>query len=118
MRIKVNVTAEDIAKGRRGSTGQCPVALAIRRTIGKKRMVVEVWDGVDTGTCAQNVEMVVAPRGLGSFIYCFDRKLKVTPFSFNLNVSMAMFAKLIGTPVPADWSAAVVTKGAKVEVRK
>lgn len=79
MRLKVEVTAEDIAKGQRQNPVACPVACALRR-LGYPG----AWfDGYDVGLETRG-DQIRAPRAARDFAELFDAALSVAPFSFEL----------------------------------
>lgn len=74
--MRVEVTAEDIAKGRRSSCSRCPIARALKRAGFADVSVYnyEFWHG-------ENGEARL-PRSAQAFIRRFDDKKPVTPFVF------------------------------------
>lgn len=79
MRLHVTVTAEDIAKGKPGSTSACAIARAIRRLPGWRRAEV---DPIAAYSCAKGDRVMELPRVARDFIRHFDRNVPVEPFSF------------------------------------
>lgn len=80
--LKVNVTEDHIARGRRGSTLSCPIALAIREQTGKKPSV-GVIIRLDNG----ETEWYQASKRAVEFMNKFDtgdpaKPVKPTSFSF------------------------------------
>lgn len=86
--MKINVLDSDIKTGRKYNPNRCPVAKAIRRTVGKSNLY-------STMVFISSVEMVfknktffelILPKKVEDFINSFDRGLKVKPFSFSLKI--------------------------------
>ncbi len=77
-RIKVNVTAQDISRGKRADCERCPIAIALRRIC-----VGDFWVG-DEIFCA-DIRIKTPPKPL-KFIAQFDAYRVVKPFTFTLNV--------------------------------
>jgi hypothetical protein len=76
----INVTQHDIDNGIADSNKSCPVALAIRRAFKKGKPYALVgWYTIGIGTKRINTPSVVR-----NFIYDFDKKSEVEPFSFTL----------------------------------
>ena len=75
--MKINVTAEDIAKASRGNCFTCPIAKALRREGFSKVAVYEhtVWIGTLQFTL---------PLDATIFIQRFDSDSPVEPFAFEL----------------------------------
>lgn len=85
MRIKIEVTAEDIQQGKHSSPCACPVACAIRRTTGA--YVGVFGDYIDYCDPRTNEDYVITPPlKVERFIHRFDGGKKVQPFSFTLVV--------------------------------
>lgn len=85
--IKIEVTQEDIDRGKQGSRCWCPIARAIKRTL--------YWMPGDTMIPDGRVEVSIAqvaiedgradlPFEASNFIVAFDRGEPVKPFSFEL----------------------------------
>jgi hypothetical protein len=90
--ITVDVTAEDIASGKRGSRWECPFVLAVKR-------VLET-EGVESGNYFMFIGdpisdaprlVVDLPDEVSEFIMSFDRKgfMGVSPRSFVVNLVSA-----------------------------
>jgi len=85
MLYKIEVTKEDIQKGRPCKENSCPIARAIRRVVGKKRIAV-LWSGIlvcNKQTHVSKQDMV------DRFVENFDDEEKrryCRPFSFMLRV--------------------------------
>ena len=81
--MKINVTKRNIEKGKRKSCGACPVALALRRTFKVTEVSVAsriVIFGLSPQACFETPDEVLR------FMDRFDRRCKVEPFSFELEV--------------------------------
>ncbi len=82
--MKIDVTAEDIKQGVKGSAMSCPIALAVQRKRG--------YHGATVGysTCgAVGRGNWVLPKVARDFIAGFDNGREVAPFSFNLKRRMS-----------------------------
>ena len=75
----INVTAEDIAAGKRKNAGCCPVALALKRETGKECFVAPTF-------VLSDKTYIDSPREVYFFIITFDAGLPVEPFSFVLDI--------------------------------
>lgn len=82
-RLRVEVTAEDIADGRREHCERCPVARAMRRAIGR---VVWVGGAGQWGIGNRSPQPKRLPLRVTDFITAFDTGRPVSPFTFNLDV--------------------------------
>lgn len=81
--MKINVTAEDIRLGKRGTPNSCPIARAIKRRLTNRDVWVsdsEVWVKVPFR------RYVDLPKEARDFVKDFDRSRDVKPFSFNLEL--------------------------------
>ena len=76
-RKKIHVTAEDIAQGKHWSRSQCPVTLAIRRSLNVSSGILVHGKRWDDGTHVYDL-----PRSAQSFIRKFDGLGPVKPLSF------------------------------------
>lgn len=103
--IEIEVTAEHIKNGRRGSCGSCPVALAIlsklkhipyhgSKNVDINSVVVHVsYDIVRFYQNYPNTQEVTAPPPeVGLFISKFDSASPVQPFKFKLAVPANLIA--------------------------
>ena len=87
MKIKVEVTQEDIAKGVRADCDFCPVALALRRATG--------WIWAVRKMRAERFSyfvfvphlVVALPHVVETFIDTFDKSGEGSPFSFELELN-------------------------------
>ena len=86
--MTISVTQEDIDKGERGFCCWCPVALAIRRTLGDApARSVEVHSSyVKVG--GREIELA---DPASDFIFAYDRRIwsRVRPFEFELTLPEA-----------------------------
>ena len=73
--MRIEVTADDIAKGMKSNCYQCPIALAIRRVTGD--VFVGRWIVV-------NGKRFDKIKSVSEFIANFDDGRPVEPFSFHL----------------------------------
>lgn len=79
--IKIQVTQEDIAKGKKSDSSCCPVALACLKTLNKTwSNVFEQLSLIEDG----GMEIFAKRRQLEDFIHKFDAGEKVEPFEFEL----------------------------------
>lgn len=76
--LKVKVTEKEIKKGFPGMTDTCPIALGIKKTLGKK--VGLVYVGFDTIQVDDNFYKVT--KKAEKFIDNFDNGKKVRPTNF------------------------------------
>lgn len=101
MKLTIDVTADDIAKGRREDALQCPVARAAQRALreasGDPDLGVEagsthlwIWHTTKPLWHIDNPlgPPLKAPKTVGAFVKAFDAKGRtaVKPFSFRLDV--------------------------------
>ncbi len=87
--ITVNVTAEDIEKGKRDSCQNCPIALALGRLINPAIVIAQVaMNTVDFHTSDMKFTGITQlPTIAIQFIFDFDNGGIVSPFSFNLDIN-------------------------------
>lgn len=87
MKIRVEVTAEDIANGRRYHASACPVALACKRVFPSDSEPYVNGLNVSFGRWGER-RSVVVPGSVLEFINRFDapKPLPVKPFSFDLDL--------------------------------
>jgi hypothetical protein len=92
MKVTVEVTAEDIARGARGSPSGCPVALAVCRAIGTAPVHGEIDVDPEGIHLRGRRDFYKASRPLPDeaqeFIGRFDRGLTVEPFAFSVAVRL------------------------------
>lgn len=81
--MKIHVTAEDIAAGYRNSATFCPIANAFRRTLGVDVSVCPTL-GWRVGRTGEFMPLSIA-AALAAAV--FDGTGRMTPFSFELEVS-------------------------------
>ena len=80
----VNVTQEDIQHGQRAKTNACPVALAIKQTIGPFwRVSVISHNAYFYRDTAEEIRLL--PQETTEFIKAFDAGNIVAPFSFEID---------------------------------
>jgi hypothetical protein len=89
--MRVDVTAEDIAKGVRSQCSDCPVALALKRALGDGISPVVGSDTVDLYFRASGMSYlrplhIPLPMGTARRIQKFDRGEGMAPFSFEIDV--------------------------------
>lgn len=82
MKIKINVTQNDIKKGERKITYACPIALALIRR-GFKQPHVTCYE--IRGALAGSSTFAFPPERVKQFMKAFDAKKKVKPTSFTLD---------------------------------
>jgi hypothetical protein len=94
-RITVNVTAHDIANGRKKDCYKCPVALALMRALEAvndiKVKTVSVGNGAAQITLVYSDHMSTyswpqLPDAAADFVWRFDNFRVVEPFSFELEI--------------------------------
>jgi hypothetical protein len=90
--VTVNVTQEDIDRGRRGSCGRCPVARAIRRDARLTNILVDPFYVV-VGLATPAFFTVHLPRIARRFIEAFDAGRPVRPIAFPLRVPVTTEAR-------------------------
>ena len=81
MELIVDVTSQDIKRGKRKYISCCPIALALKRSLPGKRIAVGsditfIGDGLAT-----------LPKQARTFIERFDNSESVKPFKFKLSLS-------------------------------
>lgn len=81
--MKIRVTKKDISKGICGSSFSCPVALAIKRTLGINLGVDAI--SID-GDNRHRQHQYKTPASVRKFLYKFDETGKGEPFTFSLPV--------------------------------
>ena len=86
--LTINVTKNDIKEGDVRKCRSCPVARAITRRLRKPYFasasvfkILIVDDDAPSSRSLSNV-----PRSVGAFITDFDRRRKVDPFSFEIEI--------------------------------
>ena len=83
--MKVNVTAEDIARGIRVSANSCPVARALQRCTGDRLATVD--GSRATVNYHRNFARFRLPPEVSYFVSDFDAGRPVAPFSFEFEVT-------------------------------
>lgn len=88
MRKKFTVTQEDISNGEPGQCMSCPVAIACERGGLTEPSVWpdRVYYGKPEYAVVGGRTSVCVPRSVTRFIYRFDTKKTVKPFSFFLDI--------------------------------
>ena len=88
-RIRIDVTAEHIAKGRRVSCHLCPIARAMKPVVDGRISIAEenVYGILKDRPQIQWSRRL--PRRAQAFICAFDDGLPVKPFSFILTIPRA-----------------------------
>lgn len=96
MKIKVDVTQQDIDKGVQCSSARCPIAIAAKRVLGKEVSVgsmslviyTPIDDELEDG--AKNAEVVQLPHEAQAFVRDFDhyeyQRTPISPVSFEIEV--------------------------------
>ena len=93
--LDIEVKASDIKKGEPGSPYWCPIALAVKRRVGKrvlKKFPVSVVLGVEFDK--EDGDTIIAPLPVRAhnFVTKFDYGEPVKPFSFKLKVPVEVLA--------------------------
>lgn len=85
MRIKIDVTQEDIDSGLRGSCHDCPVARAILGVLAPLNVVLvgTTYISLEKPGCRWTGR---STKKISKFIQQFDSGILVKPFSFSLNI--------------------------------
>lgn len=79
--MRIEVTQEDIDRGKRGNSCECPVARAVKRAIGDGGVFVQ-HEHISTRT-----HYFRAPREVRNFITAFDYPIPgftILPFAFDI----------------------------------
>ena len=88
-RIKIQVTEQDINRGRKHSTANCPIAKAIRRQVKEKQTASSGANVISVTPehirFGDYVDKTVS-RSAKRFMNKFDRGGEVRPFSFIVKV--------------------------------
>jgi hypothetical protein len=88
--LRLTITADDIAQGKRSDTSCCPIALSFRRTAQKERIrVAALWVVAPRIVCATDVYKGIQrswamPEIAGKWLIAFDKGETVSPLSFEL----------------------------------
>jgi len=82
--IKIEVSAKDIKNGARANCRECPIALALKRVFNDK---IGVGSGAFWFCEGRDYMAVPLPLIVAEFVFSFDHKKKVEPFSFWLPLS-------------------------------
>lgn len=84
MRTKVNVTKRDIANGLRFDCQGCPIAIAVRRALRLKKGCQISAESVGVFIGQREVKYRYYGKQVTEFMFAFDRKASVKPFSFSI----------------------------------
>lgn len=96
--MRVDVTADHIARGKRGSCARCPVALAVLEFIKNVKPDSAPFVTVtQNGICVTDDRDVTRPvkaqqaENVTKFIHAYDNQREVKPFSFELDPLLLEF---------------------------
>ncbi len=84
MKVQVNVTADDIKKGERGSCWTCPIGLALVRATDSYRMIRAIYDMAAYGRSSYLWGPIRLPPEASRFIVDFDQGRAALPLSFEI----------------------------------
>lgn len=87
VRIRIDVTADDIAKGKPKDWCRCPVSLALRRVLPQSSARVPA-DGLEVF----GRQMERRPPGVARFVRDFDKGRPVAPFSFVIDTQRTTYS--------------------------
>lgn len=91
MTHEIEVTEDDIARGKRCDARSCPIALAIRRAVGREYGVLVAYSNIYLGLDEQAVpDWRMTPPAIERWLLDYDNGLAVQPFSFDLGSLVAM----------------------------
>lgn len=79
MKTRISVTAADIAQGKVGDCGECPVALAMGRAFPGRRILADSY-----GLNVDDRQFPTPPM-VDRFMQDFDRRRLVEPFTFEID---------------------------------
>jgi hypothetical protein len=83
--MTIEVTQEDIDKGERFLGLFCPIARAAKRTMGLSYQDEDIYNcHVGSHDMRLKGEFVKLPNRAMEFIFNFDKKREVSPFSFDV----------------------------------
>jgi hypothetical protein len=80
--MKISVTSEDIAAGKRGSCVDCPVVLAVERASGGAVIAGRTW--ITAAFDGRPGRRWRTPDIVAEFMLLFDQGRPVVPFTFDL----------------------------------
>lgn len=100
MRIRITVTEEDIARGKRESCTGCPIGRAAKRALGRDFAPEVNPMTLDVLLKGALVAYAWLPKRAQDFIADFDIKVPVKPFSFTVHLP-AYTARPAMTHTPA-----------------
>lgn len=94
VKLRVNVTQDDIDKGCRKRRSKCPIARAVNRVVheatGNTKFGAMVgYTAILVGDAEGEIIRVAADRRIQQFIFYFDNEMPVKPFNFTIAVSDA-----------------------------
>ena len=81
--MRIEVTAQDIRKGKKSNCMRCPVALAVKRLLPGH----EVWAdslSIDVWTHDEYRRVATTPKKVATFMDRFDTGQPVKPFTFTM----------------------------------
>lgn len=84
MKYKIQVTEEDIMKGRPRAYCECPIALALIRVFGQSRVCGVTGQTIDIAECGWADDEIPLPSECAKFVNRFDTGELVGPFEFEL----------------------------------
>lgn len=92
MRVEIEVTAVDIAEGRRGSWLDCPLSLAAARSLPGLQVRVltkdlHIFRPAETPTCWALLAIAPLPPEAVEWVRTFDSGGEVRPISFAIDVT-------------------------------
>ena len=93
-RVSIRVSSMHIATGRYGDCYACPVALALMETLCGQWAVTNI----EGQACAQELMTgfyFQLPSSVGRFVGQFDDKQVVQPFTFDLDLPLALVPKTL-----------------------
>lgn len=85
-RVKIRIKKEEITQGKARSRKKCPVALAIKRTLGKPATIGSGVGYVRSDSPRIGCAWFDLPPAVQRFIYLFDIGEEVRPITFTLEL--------------------------------
>lgn len=86
MRIKIEVTKEDIRLGAEGSSGDCPIALALKRRFLRQNLSIYVGDDVFTFDGGNRWHKLPKRASVFSTAQMHNHVEKLKPFKFFIDI--------------------------------
>lgn len=80
MKLKINVTQDDIDKGNRGNSNSCPIARVVRGILPMARVNVRYINSIGMGAD------IALPSEATQFIVSFDNHYPVAPLEFEVDI--------------------------------